>query len=135
MDTNTVTAQVRPATDTRGRRISPRQHRSIAEKEAILAEAFAPGASVAEVARRLGVNANLVFVWRRLQENDLLAAHSRGRRRPKLLPGKIVAAPPASAEPAPTSALRVDFPGGVQLHVGSGAEGAVLERVIALLRR
>lgn len=135
MDTNTVVAPVGPATDTRGRRIAPRQHRSLAEKEAILAEAFAPGASVAEVARRLGVNTNLVFGWRRLQEHDLLGAHTRGRRRSKLLPVKIVAAPAASAQPAPTSALRVEFPGGVQLHVTSGADVAVLERVIALLRR
>lgn len=135
MDTNTVTAQVRAATDTRGRRISPRQHRSIAEKEAILAEAFAPGASVAEVARRRGVNANLVFVWRRLQENGLLDTPSRGRRRPKLLPVQVVATLGDSPKPATTSALRVDFPGGVQLHVGSGADAAVLARVIALLRR
>jgi transposase len=105
------------------------------EKEEILAEAFAPGASVAEVSRRRGVNANLVFVWRRLQENGLLDAHSRGRRRPKLLPVQVITAPADGTKPVVTSALRVDFPGGMHLHVGSGADPAVLERVIALLRR
>src|SRR3954454_20549814 len=35
------------------------------EKRRIIAEALAPGASVAEIARRHGVNANLVFNWRR----------------------------------------------------------------------
>jgi transposase len=35
------------------------------EKQRIVAEALLPGASVAEIARRHGVNANLVFNWRR----------------------------------------------------------------------
>ena len=35
------------------------------EKQKIIAEALVPGASVAEIARRHGVNANLVFNWRR----------------------------------------------------------------------
>src|SRR3954464_12103767 len=35
------------------------------EKRKIVAEALLPGASVAEIARRYGVNANLVFNWRR----------------------------------------------------------------------
>ena len=35
------------------------------EKRKIIAEALLPGASVAEIARRHGVNANLVFNWRR----------------------------------------------------------------------
>ena len=35
------------------------------EKHRIIAEALVPGASVAEIARRHGVNANLVFNWRR----------------------------------------------------------------------
>jgi transposase len=35
------------------------------EKRVMLAETFAPGASVAQVAQRYGVNANLLFTWRR----------------------------------------------------------------------
>jgi transposase len=45
-----------------------RRHRrlwSADEKQAMLAESFAPGASVAQVAQRYGVNANLLFTWRR----------------------------------------------------------------------
>ena len=34
-------------------------------KRRILAESFEPGASVAMVARRHGINANLLFTWRR----------------------------------------------------------------------
>jgi IS66 Orf2 like protein/Transposase len=35
------------------------------QKQRIIAESFAPGASVAEVARRYGLNANMLFTWRR----------------------------------------------------------------------
>jgi transposase len=35
------------------------------EKQRIVAEAMVPGASVADVARHYGANANLVFTWRR----------------------------------------------------------------------
>ena len=31
----------------------------------MIAESFAPGASVSKVAQRYGVNANLLFTWRR----------------------------------------------------------------------
>ena len=76
MDTNTVTAHV-VAIDTRGRRISPRQHRSIEQKRSLVIESQQPGASVAEIARRNGVNANLLFVWRRLHERGLLQTYTR----------------------------------------------------------
>jgi len=36
------------------------------EKQLLVAEALLPGASVADVARRHGVNANLLFNWRRM---------------------------------------------------------------------
>jgi transposase len=47
--------------------VSRRSRRSWSddEKRRIVAEALLPGASVAEIARRHGVNANLVFNWRR----------------------------------------------------------------------
>ncbi len=43
-----------------------RRIRTLEEKLAILREAAKPGASLAAVARKHGVNANLVFGWRRL---------------------------------------------------------------------
>src|SRR5450631_1144666 len=42
-----------------------RRWRSVSEKRQIVQLAMAPGASVAEVARAHGVNANQVFKWRR----------------------------------------------------------------------
>src|SRR5215217_6814462 len=47
--------------------VSRRSRRSWSddEKQRIIAEALLPGASVAEIARRHGLNANLLFNWRR----------------------------------------------------------------------
>jgi len=42
------------------------------ERLAILAEAFAPGACVAEVSRRLDVSTSLIYTWRR----KMLEAHA-----------------------------------------------------------
>ena len=44
------------------------------EKRRIVAEAVLPGASVADIARRHGVNANLVFNWRKIARAALPAA-------------------------------------------------------------
>jgi transposase len=44
------------------------------EKRRIVAEAVLPGASVADIARRHGANANLVFNWRKLARAALSAA-------------------------------------------------------------
>ena len=50
----------------------PRRMRTNDEKRRIVEEALVPGASVAAVARRHGVNANLLFGWRRLHKLGLL---------------------------------------------------------------
>ena len=41
------------------------------QKQRIIAESFAPGASVAEVARRYGLSANMLFTWRRRERADV----------------------------------------------------------------
>jgi transposase len=48
------------------------------EKRQIVAEAVLPGASVADIARRHGVNANLVFNWRKTARAALSAAAPNG---------------------------------------------------------
>src|SRR5512134_425634 len=49
-----------------------RRTRTNEEKRRIVEEALVPGVSVAAVARRHGVNANLLFGWRRLHKQGLL---------------------------------------------------------------
>ena len=138
MDTHTVTAQEPVAVDTLGRRIVPRRHRTVEEKVRIVEEALTPGASNAEVARRHGLNANLLFNWRRQYERGLLATRTRRVKGRRLVPIKLLeaaSAAPAESAPRLTTALRVEFPSGVQLHVNGGADAALLERVIGILGR
>ena len=50
-----------------------RRRRSVSEKLQIVQLTMEPGASVAEIARAHGVNANQVFKWRRLFERGQLS--------------------------------------------------------------
>jgi transposase len=68
------------------KRARRRQRRSIEEKLKIVEEALEPGASVAEVAREHGVNANQVFNWRRKYRQGQMVKAS-----PNLLPVRVVA--------------------------------------------
>ena len=53
-----------------GRSKLPRRQWSLEEKRRIMVEVLQPGASVAKVARHHGVNANLVFNWRKTVSVD-----------------------------------------------------------------
>jgi transposase len=66
MDTSTV--ETAKHTSSRG----GKRLRTIDEKRRIVEETFHSGESVAAIARRHDVNANLVFSWRRLYQKGLL---------------------------------------------------------------
>ncbi len=53
-----------------------RRFRSKQERRQIVEESLRPGASVAVIARRHGVNANQVFNWRKLYKQGLLNTQS-----------------------------------------------------------
>lgn len=128
MDATTVTTDKPVAVDTLGRRIMPRRFRPLAERRRIAQEALQPGVSVAEIARRHGINANLVFVWRRLEQQGLLGAHTL-RGNTALVPVEVMPAPAAPGT------LRIELGGGIQVHVSGAVDGALIERVIGILRR
>ena len=138
MDTSTVTVRA----DTLGRRVVPRHFRSLEEKLRIIAEARVRGASVAEVARMHGVNANLVFVWMRQHEQGVLTARTR-QPRPKLLavtvsPGGTTVEPRRDpVVPASRAAehLEVTLPDGTCVRAFGAMPTERLERVLRLLRR
>ena len=69
------------------------------EKRRIVEEAFRPGASVADVARRYGLNANQVFNWRR---RALAAAKTRSRSAALVPRGEVSAAPATAFLPIGT---------------------------------
>ena len=65
-----------------------RRTRSLDERKRIVEEALAPGASVAAVARRHGLNANLIFKWIRRSREGW---RDRRREPTKPQPSAIVA--------------------------------------------
>jgi transposase len=72
--------------DTYAQVVTPkRQYRGLAEKRRIVEETLAEGSSVALVARAHGVNANLVFNWRRLYQAGRLGRGGEA----KLLPVRV----------------------------------------------
>jgi transposase len=64
-----------------------RRYRALEEKRRIVEETFVDGASVAGIAQAYGLNANLVFNWRRLHQKGLLT----DRRAAKPLPVRVSA--------------------------------------------
>jgi transposase len=64
-----------------------RRYLALEEKRRIVEETFVDGASVARIAQAHGLNANLVFNWRRLHQKGLLS----DRRAAKLLPVRVSA--------------------------------------------
>ena len=133
---------VSPAVDALGRPTGPRRKYTIAEKRQIAEETVQPGASVALVARSHGINANLVFGWRRLYQQGLLSEGSV--ESPPLLPVKIetpTLVPTRRAKAAPTckqtdsGSIEVEFAGGRRLCIRGRADRAMVRYVIEALSR
>jgi transposase len=104
---------------------------SLEERQRIVDEAVAPGASVAAVARRHGLNANLVFKWiRRAREGWL----DRRRARAKGAAAAVVGQ--ADAEPAfvPVTVLDLSSAPSPALASPAVAKPAVAKPVGALRR-
>lgn len=145
MDTSTEVA----ATDTRGRSVPPRRYRTIEEKRRIVEETMARGASVALVARRHEVNANLVFGWRKLYQQGLLGAAPKVPATP-LLPVQLSGSRTASRRAATRAAAKpvrsarhtpevcvveIELAGGNCVRARGDAAIAILERFIDSLCR
>lgn len=114
-----------------------RRWRTVAEKRRIVEEAMAPGASVAQVARLHGVNANQVFLWRRqYQAGDLAVPGSDSA---KLLPVIVSDPSPemAKAEPVESrcASIHVEFPGRALVSIEAGIDPALAAAVIERLAR
>jgi len=91
-----------------------RKRRSAAEKRLIVEQALEPGASVARVARAHGLNANVVFNWRRLYIAGKLAAEPAEAM--KLLPvsiaeREVVERPPEEVVTPSCGSIHIELPG------------------------
>ena len=102
-----------------------RRIRTLAEKLAILREAAEPGSSLAAVARKHGMNSNLLFSWRRLHRQGLLESQRHMKPVP-LLPVKV--ATPTLTPTEPRSARAV-----IRRKGGSAVQPSMSEACVELL--
>ena len=127
-----------------------RRRWSFEDKARIVEESFAPGISVAAVARRNGVAPSLVFGWRDQAKSGHLGGNGTA---PMLVPVSVmagaepVAAAPRSqvvivppAEPAKPSRRRaglieIDLGSGRRLKVDRDVDAGALARVLDVLAR
>ena len=137
-----------------------RRTRSLDERKRIVEEALAPGAAVAAVARRHGLNANLVFKWiRRSREGWCDRRREPWRERPSavvapeatapaFVPVKLLelsAAPASSpaevgAKPsretrrtARRGAMEISLPNGAKVSLDADVDAEALRRVLCAL--
>ena len=117
------------------------------EKAAILAESCQPGASISEVARRHGMNRNLLGTWRRQARQR--AAESGSAFVPVRVADESIAPLASSATPTHQSAVSRSAPrrvggragsgsidieaGGVRVRIDGPADTAALRQVLAYL--
>jgi transposase len=101
---------------------------------------FQPGASVAQIARANGVNANQLFGWRRAFERGELAEPDSGST--ALLPVTVSAVcetPMRKAAPQEQSSasgsIHIELPGRAVISVESGADAVLLRSILESLRQ
>src|SRR5450755_316385 len=91
-----------------------RLRRTPEEKRRIVEATFAPGASIARVAREHGVNANQVFQWRYEYRKGTLGVRQQGQTR--LLPVTVtgepnsVTLPGIAAVTAASGSIHIELP-------------------------
>lgn len=120
------------------------------EKRRIVEEALVPGASVAAVARRHGVNANLLFGWRRLHKQGLLERSREPavpllpvqvttptvlpERRDDIATRSVPRRQRRAVESSHSSAhIEIELPSGARVRVHGRVESQVLAEVLTAL--
>ena len=121
-DEKSVRLPARPA--------ASRRRWSEAEKRRIVAESYQPGGSVALVARRNDLNANLVFNWRR-------KFREAGSFVPVIVEPDRMPPPPDAGSGAVPAAGRMEIAlaDGARVTVDREVDGAALGRVLSVLAR
>lgn len=114
-----------------------RRWRTISEKRRIVELTFEPGASVAEVARAHGMNANQVFKWRRAYERGELTEPCSA-----LLPVTVSAVAQSPSEspieqqvPVAGGSVHIEIPGVAMISIESGADCSVVRQILESLRK
>ena len=107
------------------------------ERLQIVAEAFAPGARVADVCRRHDVSSGLIYTWRR----KLLATGvAQEAELPEALPAAVFAGAVVGEDSAATTrcvehpAIIIDLPRGKRVSVFAAASSALVAAALKGLR-
>ncbi len=101
-------------------------------------ETLLPGASVARVALRYGVNANQVFQWRRLYRNGKLGTAPASAI--KLLPVSVAEdedlakSEPVEVVPPSSGAIHIELPGDVRISLEGRVDHGLVCAVLKSLR-
>ncbi len=108
-----------------------RHRRSLEEKLKIVQQAMEPGASVARIARQHGINANLIFNWRKQHLRGVLGA----ARASSLLPVRVTeGAADAIGSARSTGTIHIKF-GKARIRIEGKADGQALSAVLERLLR
>jgi transposase len=108
--------------------VGPERRRRFTEdqKLAILAAAFAPGASVADVARQADVCTSVIYRWRQI--------HMARDRPGGFAPAVVVEAPRSHGHPGAEPAIVVEFPGGARVSIAASAPAALVTAALRVLK-
>ena|SRR6056297_729370 len=103
------------------------------EKRSICLQTTAPGVSVARVAQRYAMNANLIFKW--LRDPRYAPEPPAEPDAACFLPVEIVGRPmhddsEAAADPAPAGMIEIDLAGGHRLRIVGRYDPEALARLI-----
>ena len=107
------------------------------ERLQIVAEAFAPGARVADVCRRHDVSSGLIYTWRR---KLLDAGVARESSPPEAMPTPVFVEavmdddPAAAASSAEHPAMIIDLPRGKRVSIFAAASPALVAAALKGLR-
>ena len=99
------------------------------QKVELLAEAFGPGGSVTETARRADIHTSLLYRWRRATLTPLPLTS-------RFTPAVLIAAPDEPPEPqrAAGPSILVELPGGARVHVMADAPADLVATTLRALR-
>ena len=110
----------------------PRRRWSEAERRQLAAEAFAPGAVVAHVARRHGIAESCLYGWRKRYSETTVSPTGLI---PVVVGDAAAPTPPPQEIPPPSHRAVVTLPDGTRLEIEAGYPAVALKALFAALRR
>lgn len=115
-----------------GRGDRRRRYWTPGEKRRIVEESERDGASMAEIARRHDVNANLVFTWRRKMAEEAVAQTVASPILPLMVTPDMA---PAERGPESAGQIEIVLADGDRILVWSDVDTSALSRVLKALSR